>query len=140
MTPQHPDWWLYELAYAGPEHLDPTYVDGYDRKAGHDPRPDLEILRRYGLDGDATLVDLGAEPFQGPGEPVDGLASVVEPVVAGGVEQTGEHDRGPAEGDGEESAGVVACGHLFGSGHRRRCRIVRCRVGMAAAGRARRVP
>ncbi|MFY1692314.1 class I SAM-dependent methyltransferase [Plantactinospora sp. WMMB782] len=60
MDGRHPDWWLDELAYAGPEHLDPTYVDGYDRKAGHDPRSDLEILRRHGLAGDATLVDLGA--------------------------------------------------------------------------------
>ncbi|MBE1490384.1 class I SAM-dependent methyltransferase [Plantactinospora soyae] len=55
-----PDWWLDELAHAGNEHLDPAYVAGYDRKAGHDPQADLDILCRLGLDGDSTLVDLGA--------------------------------------------------------------------------------
>ncbi|GAB3978670.1 class I SAM-dependent methyltransferase [Plantactinospora veratri] len=60
MSAEHPDWWLDELAHAGPEHLDPAYVDGYDRKAGHDPLADLDLLRRHGLDSDATLVDLGA--------------------------------------------------------------------------------
>ncbi|MFY1670736.1 class I SAM-dependent methyltransferase [Plantactinospora sp. WMMB334] len=60
MPAQQPDWWPDELVHAGPEHLDPAYVDGYDRKAGHDPQPDLDLLRRHGLDADATLVDLGA--------------------------------------------------------------------------------
>jgi len=26
-------WWLDELAHAGQEHLDPTYVAGYEAKA-----------------------------------------------------------------------------------------------------------
>src|SRR6185437_15537703 len=51
---------LEELALAGPEHLDGDYVAGYDRKAGFDPSPDLELLRSRGLDTDSTLVDLGA--------------------------------------------------------------------------------
>ena len=50
---------LDELALAGPEHLDPTYVVGYDRKARLDPSEDLAVLRELGLGG-GTLVDLGA--------------------------------------------------------------------------------
>jgi SAM-dependent methyltransferase len=55
-----PGWLLDELAYAGPEHLDPDYVTGYERKAGYDPGPDLARLRALGLDQTSTLVDLGA--------------------------------------------------------------------------------
>ena len=51
---------LEELALAGPEHLDASYVAGYDRKAGFDPAPDVELLRSLGLGADSTLVDLGA--------------------------------------------------------------------------------
>ncbi|MFC6015746.1 class I SAM-dependent methyltransferase [Plantactinospora solaniradicis] len=57
---RQPDWWLDELTHAGNEHLDPGYVAGYDRKAGHDPQADLDILCRLGLDADSTLVDLGS--------------------------------------------------------------------------------
>jgi ubiquinone/menaquinone biosynthesis C-methylase UbiE len=53
-------WWLDERAHAGQEHLDPTYVAGYDRKAGFDPTEDLDALRRDGLDTGSTVVDLGA--------------------------------------------------------------------------------
>ena len=55
-----PSWFLDELAHAGPEHLDPGYVLGYDRKAGTDPADDLAILRALGLNETDTLVDLGA--------------------------------------------------------------------------------
>jgi SAM-dependent methyltransferase len=55
-----PDWWLDEQVHAGAEHLDPAYVTGYERKAGHDPAPELELLRRHGLGADATLIDYGA--------------------------------------------------------------------------------
>jgi SAM-dependent methyltransferase len=48
---------LRELALAGPEHLDPDYVAGYDRKAGFDPSHDLAALS---LDAESTVVDLGA--------------------------------------------------------------------------------
>lgn len=51
---------LEELALAGPEHLDEAYVAGYDRKAGFDPVPDVELLRSLGLGAESTLVDLGA--------------------------------------------------------------------------------
>jgi SAM-dependent methyltransferase len=49
-----------QLALAGPEHLDPDYVAGYDRKAGFDPAADLAELREHGLGSDGTVVDLGA--------------------------------------------------------------------------------
>ncbi len=51
---------LDEIALAGPEHLDPGYVESYDRKAGFDPGADLALLRECGLGADSTLVDLGA--------------------------------------------------------------------------------
>src|SRR4051812_18573709 len=58
-------WMIDELAYAGAEHLDPGYVAGYDRKAGYergmpDVEEDLAALAGQGLDGTATVVDLGA--------------------------------------------------------------------------------
>ena len=51
---------LDEIALAGPEHLDRAYVAAYDRKARIDPADDLALLREHGLDGDSTLIDLGA--------------------------------------------------------------------------------
>ena len=51
---------LDELAFAGAEHLDPRYVEGYDQKARVDPDPDLALLRARGLGTDSTVVDLGA--------------------------------------------------------------------------------
>ena len=53
-------WFPDELARAGHEHLDPAYVATYERKAGFDPAEDVALLRTFGLDGTATLVDLGA--------------------------------------------------------------------------------
>src|SRR5688500_9230738 len=55
-----PDWYLDELAHAGPEHLDAAYIATYDRKAQTDPAPDVAALRDLGLDAGSTLVDLGA--------------------------------------------------------------------------------
>jgi SAM-dependent methyltransferase len=51
---------LDELAFAGPEHLDARYVEGYDQKARVDPEPDLALLRERGLGTRSTLVDFGA--------------------------------------------------------------------------------
>jgi SAM-dependent methyltransferase len=48
-----------ELQHAGPEHLDPAYVAGYDRKAQVNVADDVALLRDRGLDGTSTLVDLG---------------------------------------------------------------------------------
>jgi len=55
-----PRWFPDEVAHAGPEHLDPAYVPGYDRKAGTDPTDDVGLLRDLGLSERHTLVDLGA--------------------------------------------------------------------------------
>lgn len=50
-----------ELAHAGPEHLDPAFVAGYDRKQGYpDPAEDLAVLAAHGLAGTSTVVDIGA--------------------------------------------------------------------------------
>src|SRR5436190_3167221 len=51
---------LSEIALAGREHLDPTYVAGYDRKARFDPAADLDSLRAHGLGHGSTLIDFGA--------------------------------------------------------------------------------
>lgn len=54
-------WEIDELAHAGPEHLDPDFVAGFDRKQGApDPSGDIAVLRAHGLDGTSTVVDLGA--------------------------------------------------------------------------------
>jgi ubiquinone/menaquinone biosynthesis C-methylase UbiE len=54
-------WMLDELAYAGPEHLDPDFVAGFDRKQGYpDFTEDLAVLRAHELTGESTVVDLGA--------------------------------------------------------------------------------
>ena len=55
-----PPWVPDELAYAGPEHLDATYVAGYEQKAGAEWRGDLALLRELGLSEHSVLVDLGA--------------------------------------------------------------------------------
>ena len=54
-----PAWHLDELAHAGAEHLDASYVAGYERKAGYDPSQDVTRLRGLGLGPTDTLVDLG---------------------------------------------------------------------------------
>jgi ubiquinone/menaquinone biosynthesis C-methylase UbiE len=54
-------WMLDELAHAGPEHLDPDFVAGYERKQGYpDPAEDLAVLAAHGLDAASTVVELGA--------------------------------------------------------------------------------
>jgi ubiquinone/menaquinone biosynthesis C-methylase UbiE len=54
-------WMIDELAYAGPEHLDPGCIAGFDRKQGYpDPAEDLAALRVYGIGRASTVVDLGA--------------------------------------------------------------------------------
>jgi SAM-dependent methyltransferase len=54
-------WMLDELAHAGPEHLDPTFVASFDRKQGYpDPGEDIATLRTHGLDAGSTVIDLGA--------------------------------------------------------------------------------
>jgi SAM-dependent methyltransferase len=54
-------WVIDELAHAGPEHLDPAFVAGYDRKQGHpDPAEDLAIFAAHGLGPASAVLDLGA--------------------------------------------------------------------------------
>lgn len=55
-----PAWYLDELAHAGPEHRDPVYVAGYDRKAATDPAEDVALMRGLGLGNASAVVDLGA--------------------------------------------------------------------------------
>lgn len=51
-------WQLDETAHAGPEHLDPDFVRGFDAKQGNpDPAEDLDVLAAHGVSG--TVVDLG---------------------------------------------------------------------------------
>ncbi len=57
---ENPAWFLDELAHAGDEHLDPTYVATYDDKAQTDPSVDVTHLRHLGLDRTSTVVDFGA--------------------------------------------------------------------------------
>ena len=57
---RRPSWFIDELKHAGNEHLDPEYVQGYDRKAMFDPTAELATLRGLGLGPSSTLVDFGA--------------------------------------------------------------------------------
>jgi len=71
-------WWLDERAHAGPEHLDPGFVAGYDRKSGYDATEDVDALVGRGIGADSTVVDLGA----GTGTFTLAAASVCREVVA----------------------------------------------------------
>jgi SAM-dependent methyltransferase len=53
-------WWLDELSHAGEEHLDPQFVAGYDQKSGFEPAEDIDALTALGLNGESTVIDLGA--------------------------------------------------------------------------------
>jgi len=54
-------WMIDELAHAGPEHLDPAFVAGYDRKQGYpDPTADLAIFEAHGLDGTSAVLDFAS--------------------------------------------------------------------------------
>ena len=53
-------WYPDELELAGPEHLDRTFVEGYDRKQRFDPSADVTLMTDLGIGRDATVVDLGA--------------------------------------------------------------------------------
>ena len=75
-------WMLDELAHAGPEHLDPAFVAGFDRKQGYpDPAEDLAVLREHGIGQAATVVDLGT----GTGRFALAAAPLVRRVVAADV-------------------------------------------------------
>jgi ubiquinone/menaquinone biosynthesis C-methylase UbiE len=72
-------WMIDELAHAGPEHLDPGFVAGFDRKQGYpDPGGDLAVLREGGIGAASTVVDFGA----GTGRFALAAAAEVSRVVA----------------------------------------------------------
>jgi SAM-dependent methyltransferase len=49
------------IDHAGPEHLDPAFVAGFDGKQGYpEPAEDIATLRAHGLDAASIVVDLGA--------------------------------------------------------------------------------
>lgn len=74
-----PSWILDEIAHAGPEHLDPAFIAGYDRKQGYpDPAEDLAVLREHGIGPHATVIDLGA----GTGQFALAAAPLVRRLVA----------------------------------------------------------
>jgi SAM-dependent methyltransferase len=59
--PMSASWILDELVHAGPEHLDPLFVAGFDDKQGHpDPADDLVVLAAHGLSKESVVVDFGA--------------------------------------------------------------------------------
>lgn len=54
-------WMIDELAHAGAEHIDPSFVAGFDRKQGYPgPAGDVAVLGEHGIGPASTLVDLGA--------------------------------------------------------------------------------
>ena len=71
-------WEWDELRGAGPEHLDPSYVAGFDRKSAFDPAPDLAELKVHGLGAASTLLDFGA----GTGELAIAASAICKRVVA----------------------------------------------------------
>jgi len=72
------DWWLDERAHAGPEHLDPVYIEGYDRKAGYDPAEDVAALLAHDIGRESAVLDLGA----GTGTFSVAIAAHVKRVIA----------------------------------------------------------
>jgi ubiquinone/menaquinone biosynthesis C-methylase UbiE len=54
-------WLIDELAHAGDEHLDASFVAGFDEKQGRpDASADIALLVARGVDRGSTVVDLGA--------------------------------------------------------------------------------
>lgn len=71
-------WWFDEFAHAGPEHLDPAYVAGFDQKARSDWSEEVATLLACGIGRTSTVVDLGA----GTGTFAQAIAPHVARVVA----------------------------------------------------------
>lgn len=103
-------WVINELAYAGPEHLDPDFVAGFDAKQGRpDPAADLAVLREHGVGDDATVVDLGA----GTGQFALAAARCFQRVVAVDVSAAMlEYLRQRAEDEGVDGLTCVRAGFL----------------------------
>jgi hypothetical protein len=71
-------WELDKLSYAGQEHLDATYVAGYDQKSPTDWSEDVAGLQALGIGASSTVVDLGART----GRFAEAIAAHVRRVVA----------------------------------------------------------
>lgn len=103
-------WMIDELAYAGPEHLDPVFVSGYDRKQGYpNPSEDLAVLGEHGVDESAIVVDLAA----GTGQFALAAARRFRRVVAVDVSPAmQDHLRGRAADVGLSNIDFVRAGFL----------------------------
>ncbi|MBO0704715.1 MAG: class I SAM-dependent methyltransferase [Candidatus Dormibacteraeota bacterium] len=102
-------WVIDEAGHAGEHHLQPGYVDGYDRKAGFDPAPELEVLVERGLHADSCLVDLGG----GTGELALAAARVCRRVVLVDVSRSMvDAARGKAARSGLTNVTTVVAGFL----------------------------
>ncbi|WP_248962197.1 class I SAM-dependent methyltransferase [Sphaerisporangium perillae] len=106
----HSSWLIDELAYAGPEHLDPAFIAGYDRKQGYpDPSEDLVVLGEHGVGEGATVVDLAA----GTGQFTLAAARRFRRVVAVDVSPAmQDHLRGRAGDAGLANIDFVRAGFL----------------------------
>ncbi|MEU8266300.1 class I SAM-dependent methyltransferase [Sphaerisporangium sp. NPDC049002] len=104
------EWALDEHAHAGPEHLDPGFVAGFDRKQGRpDPAGDLAVLGEHGVGEAATVVDLGA----GTGRFSLAAARRFRRVVAVDISPAmGNHLRDRAAEAGLSNVEVVRAGFL----------------------------
>jgi ubiquinone/menaquinone biosynthesis C-methylase UbiE len=67
-----------EKKFAGPEHLNQSYVAGYESKAKTDPSPDVQHLKDFGLTAKSVAVDMGA----GTGTFATALAPHCKKVIA----------------------------------------------------------
>lgn len=102
-------WWLDEGAFAGPEHLDPSYVAGYESKAGYDPAADVAAVLDAGLGVASVVVDAGA----GTGVFTRAIAPHVGRVIAFDVSPAMvEMLRARVAGDGFDNVDVVPAGFL----------------------------
>ncbi len=106
------EWWLDEVAHAGPEHLDAEFVGAFDRKSPTDWSATVASLPELGLGPTSTVIDIGAgtgafalavRPHVGRLVAVDASPAMVAQMRARGIEavQGGflsyEHDDGPVD-------------------------------------------
>jgi ubiquinone/menaquinone biosynthesis C-methylase UbiE len=73
-----PGWLLDELATAGRENLDAGHVARYDAKEDGSADAELRLCQELGVDGDSTVVDVGA----GTGQFTIAAAAVCARVIA----------------------------------------------------------
>jgi SAM-dependent methyltransferase len=105
-------WWPDEIAHGGPEHLDPEYVEAFDRKSSTDWSATVESLAGLGIGPTSTVLDIGAgtgtfalavRPYVGRVVAVDPSPAMVALMCERGIEavQGGflsyEHDGAPVD-------------------------------------------